>query len=235
MGGVFGRRAVPRTGVGAVLAALAVGLVACGAPEPDPTAVPTFPTGGQSAGPSAGPGGDASTIPKDCARILAAGDLEAVLGLPLGTVTVRTTLGVPEPSVERTERVSCAYNRNGSGGDLLDVNATAYADPDAASAQWRINVDAESGDRRDVPLGGASAVLFERPEEAVLMVAYSTSNLTVQLPQQPLPGGRGSGDVLVDLALRMIPSVSTPAPTPSAVPPPSAPTATPASRAVGTW
>jgi hypothetical protein len=229
MGGAFGGRAVPRTAVGVVLLALCVGLAACGAAEADPTAVPTFPTAGEQAGPSTGPSGDGSTIPRDCGRIFAPADLEALLGLPLGTVVVRTTVGVAEPSVNRTERVSCDYTRSGTGGGraLLDVNATAYTTPDAASGQWSVNVDAESGERRDVPFGSASAVVFERPEEAVLMVAYSTTNLTVVLPDQPLPGGRSRGDVLVDLALRLLPSVAvaTSSPAPASAPPGATPAA----------
>lgn len=195
---------------GALTVALTVALVACGAPEAEPIAVPTFPSPAGQAGP-AGPGGDDGALPDDCGRIFAPADLEALLGLPLGSVGVRTTLGVPQPSVGRTERVSCDYTRAGGPGKgrfLLDLNASAYVDPAAARGQWQVNVDAEPGDHRDVPIGAASAVLIERRGEAVLMVAHAASNLTLVLPDQPLPGGRSRGDVLVDLALRVLPAVS---------------------------
>jgi hypothetical protein len=195
---------------GAVLAVLAVALAACGASDANPTAVPTFPVAPPADTPSAGPADDGDVIPKDCGRILPAPDLEALFGLPLGSVGLRTTIGVPEPSVGRTERVSCEYTTNAGGarGPILDINITAYRDTDAALAQWRVNADAESGDRRDVPLGAAQAVLFEKPGEAVLMVAHATSNIGLVLPDQPLPGGRSRADMLVDLALRVLPAVT---------------------------
>jgi hypothetical protein len=47
------------------------------------------------------------------------------------------------------------------------------------------------------------------------MVVHEVSNLTLVLPGQPLPGGRAPADVLVDLALRVLPAVSTAGGTPS--------------------
>ncbi len=209
---------------------LVVALAGCGAGEAEPTAVPTFPLSAQQGGPSTGPDDESGVIPDDCARILGAPDLEAVLGLPLGSVGLRTVIGVAEPSVGRTERVSCAYKRTGGPTrSILDINATAYRDPEAAMAQWRVNVEAESGERRDVPLGSAAAVLFEQGDETVLMVAHATSNLTLVLPEQPLPGGRNRADVLVDLALRVLPAVSA---EPTSGPPPPG-TAQPAAQAGG--
>jgi len=199
--------------------ALALAIGGCGTSEAEPTAVPTFPTA-TGPGPATTAADDGRVIPADCGRILGAPDLEAVMGLPLGSVALRTTIGVPQPAVGRTERVSCRYTRVGDGGGrpLLDVNATAYRDAAAASAQWQVNVRAESGERRDLPLGSAPGVIFEKRGQAVLMVAHSTSNLTLVLPDQPLPGGKTRSDALVDLALRVLPAVSLdPA---SAAPPP---------------
>jgi hypothetical protein len=206
-------------------AALALAMGACGTSEAEPTALPTFPSTAES-GPAATAVEDGRVIPADCGRILGATDLEAVMGLPLGSVAVRTTIGVPQPAVGRTERVSCRYTRTGDGGGrpLLDINATAYRDPAAASAQWQVNVRAESGERRDLPLGSAPGALFEKRGLAVLMVAHSTSNLTLVLPDQPLPGGKTRADVLVDLALRVLPAVSVvPTSAPPAPPPQSEP------------
>ena len=213
-----------------VLVAVALSVAACGTSEADPTAVPTFPTAGES-GPTATAADDGHVIPVDCGRILGAPDLEAVMGLPLGSVAVRTTIGVGQPAVGRLERVSCRYTRAGDGGGrpLLDVNATVYRDAAAASAQWQVNARAESGERRDVSLGSAPAALFEKRGQAVLMVAHSTSNLTLVLPDQPLPGGKNRADALVDLALRVLPSVSV-TPT-SAVAPEQVPRTEPISQA----
>ena len=78
-------------------AGLAVGIAACGAPEAEQTAVPSFPRPAAEDGPAAGSDG-VRVIPTDCGRILGPPDLEAVLGLPLGSVAVRTTIGVPQIS-----------------------------------------------------------------------------------------------------------------------------------------
>jgi hypothetical protein len=196
--------------VHAVLAiAVALAVAACGTSGAEPTAVPTFPAPAGPDGAATGSADDGRVVPADCGRILGPPDLEAVLGLPLGSVTVRTTVGVPQPAVGRTERVTCRYTRVGDNGrPLLDINASAYRDAAAAAAQWQVNIGAESGDRRDVPLGSASAVLFEKRGQAALMVAHSTSNLTLVLPDQPLPGGKSRADALIDLALRVLPNVS---------------------------
>jgi hypothetical protein len=214
MRGAGGGRAARALLVGAL--ALAIG--GCGTSGAESTAVPTFPSS-EGAGPATAAADDGRVIPADCGRILGAPDLEAVMGLPLGSVAVRTTIGVPQPAVGRTERVACRYTRAGDGGGrpLLDVNATAYRDEAAAYAQWQVNVRAESGDRRDVPLGSAPGVLFEKRGQAMLMVAHSTSNLTLVLPDQPLPGGKSRADALVDLALRVLPAVAM---TPSSTAPP---------------
>jgi hypothetical protein len=202
-------------------AALAMTAGACGTSyEAEPTALPTFPPAASSAEATAAVD-DGRVIPADCGRILPTGDLEAVMGLPLGSVAVRTTIGVPQPKVGRTERVSCRYTRSGDRGGrpLLDINATAYRDAAAASAQWEVNVRAESGERRDMPLGSAPGVFFDKPNQGVLMVAHSTSNLTLVLPDQPLPGDKSRADALVDLALRVLPHVSVD-PTQKRTPPP---------------
>jgi hypothetical protein len=197
---------------GAGLVAVVLALSGCGASALEQTEVPTFPTPAETSAPTvAGP--DDGVLPDDCGRILAVGDLEALLGLPLGSVAQRTTLGVAEPSVGRTERVACVYTGTAGGPargrTLLNINASAYTDANAASKQWRVNAEAEDGGRRELPIGSASAVLVERRGEAVLMVVHGVSNLTLVLPGQPLPGGRAPADVLVDLALRVLPAVST--------------------------
>ncbi|MFC5233584.1 hypothetical protein [Pseudonocardia zijingensis] len=206
-GGRRGRGA--RRAAGALLAAAVVLLsAACGTSDLEPTAVPTF-SAAADTGPASTAADDGRVIPADCGRILATSDLEAVMGLPLGSVAVRTTIGVAQPAVSRTERVSCRYTRVGENrGPLLDINASAYIDAAAASKQWKVNVEAESGERRDMSLGTAPAALFEKQGKAALMLAHSTSNLTLVLPDQPLPGDKTRADALVDLALRVLPSVS---------------------------
>jgi hypothetical protein len=212
----------------AVAAAVSMALAACSsaAGEPGTLPVPTFPASATpAASGTAGPV-DQGRLPDDCVRVLNGGDLGALFGLPVDSVAVHTTIGAPAPSVGRTERLGCSYTRNGGAHDaLLDLNVGAYTDPDSATKQWRTNVAAEDGDRRDVPLGGARGVLVERPQEAVLMVANGAETLTFVLPERIRIRDLSAGDTLVDLALRVLPTVSGGA----TVPPPAAAPTRPAS------
>lgn len=196
-------------GVGAAVAVALTLLAACAHPPPG-TTLPSFPPASTVAPATASTIGG-GVVPADCTRVLAPPDLGAVLGLPLGTVGVRTTLGVPAPAVRRTERLDCAYTM-APGQPLLAVRAAAYADAAAARAQWQLNASSEDGSHRDVPIGGASGVLVERPGETLLSVVYGRGTLTLTLPARSLPGGRAPGDVLVDLALRALPAMAGAAP-----------------------
>jgi hypothetical protein len=199
----FGRTVVLALGV-----LLAAALAGCAGEEAGPS-VPTFPEASLANGAMGGPAEpDDGAVPDDCARLLAVGDLNALLGLPLDSVAVRTTLHVSAPSVGRTERVACEYTGQGAvRGRLLQLDVSAYTDARAATAQWRVNADAEDGTRTDLAIGTASAVLVERRSETVLRVVHGASNLAFVLPTRPLPGGQAAGDALVDLALRVIPAV----------------------------
>lgn len=187
--------------------------------------MPTFPVPSAAAGSVDAEVSDGS-LPTDCASLLPVADLGALLGLPLDSVSVRTTIGVAEPSVGRTERVACRYSGNPASpvrGTLLDINVARYTDATAAADQWATNTGVESGDRRDLPIGAASAALFDRAPESVLMVVHDDDTLTFVLPEGPRPGDRPRGDVLVDLALRVLPVVgpggaAAPAPSTTAAP-----------------
>jgi hypothetical protein len=209
-------------------AALALGLVlllttACGGPAPEGPSVPTFPAP-SSAGPVTEAALDEGAIPDDCTRLLATADLNALLGLPLDSVAVRTTRHLAAPSVGRTERIACDYSgQGGVRGSLLKLDVSAYTDPDAAAAQWRINTGVEDGTRTDLPIGSASAALFERGGEAVLRVVHGSGNLAFVLPARALPDGRTPGETLVDLALRVLPAIATTGGAGSAVVPTSTP------------
>lgn len=226
-----------RAALAAVVAALCAQLVtscASGAAIDRPS-LPTFPAAaGTSA--SASPGAaDQGSVPDDCSRLLPAADLGALLGLPLDTVAVRTTVGVPSPSVGRTERLDCAYTGTPGGPavgrPLLGVNAAAYSGAAAAADHWKLNADAEDGTRRQLPIGTAKAILIERGGETLLTVLYGSGTLTLTLPERPLPGNRAPGDVLVDLALRVLPTIAGTAPKPK--PTPAAPRPTGPAQAAG--
>lgn len=225
------RGGIGRARLARVIFVLASGVLlsvgACGSPAVGPS-LPSFPT----PEPVAAPAPEARTdglLADDCAGLLAVDDLGALLGLPLDSVALRTTVGVPAPSIGRTERVACQYSGTvgspSQGRALLGINAAAYVDPTAATKQWRINADVESGERRELPIGAASAVLIERREESVLTVVYGSGTLTIVLPEGPRPADRTRAEVAVDLALRVLPALSalapepTPSPTPAVVEP----------------
>ena len=194
---------------------LVLGVAGCSTPAPTPTELPTF-SAAAASDTTTGPGVDDGAIPDDCELLLPVADLNALFGLPLDTVTVRSTLGVAEPSVGRTERVACRYATRAAGPAqgraLLTINAASYTSPEAAVQQWRRNADIEDGVHRDLPIGSAGAVLVERGGEALLSVVYESATLTLILPDQPLPGGRPRAEALVDLALRVLPAVAPPPP-----------------------
>lgn len=189
-------------------------ITGCGTPADD-VPVPTFPSTGKAAGAGANQADDPG-IPDDCERIMPVGDLVALLGLPIGSVAVRTTIGVPEPSVGRVERVACRYTGTAGrvgGGTLLELNVGRYVDEASAARQWRVNADVESGSRRDVRLGTAPGVLIERSGEVLLTVVHSDVALTLTLPPgAPTTPGRSAADTLLDLAVRVLADLAPPQP-----------------------
>jgi hypothetical protein len=146
--------------------------------------------------------------------------LVAVFGMPLDSLVVRTTVGVPAPSVGRIERMDCAYSGTAvagpdSGKRVLAINAAAYTTPAAARAQWTLNTSGEDGLRHDEPVGTASGVLVERPGETLLAVQYGSGTITLVLPDRPLPPGSTPAAMLVDLARRVLPTMAGVAPSPT--------------------
>jgi hypothetical protein len=196
----------------------------CAAADAETTPVPMFPLSSADGSTQPGEAERTGALPTECDEFLAVADLGALLGLPLDSVTVRTTIGVAEPSVGRTERVACRYSGVGAArGTLLDINVARYVDAAAAAKQWRTNTGVEDGARTDMAIGAAQAALFDRPSESVLMVTFDDDTLTFVLPEGPRPGDRARGDVLVDLALRVLPAAGppgagTPAPAPTTPP-----------------
>jgi hypothetical protein len=212
---------IVRPAIGAMFALLA-GCSSAAVPGPS---LPTFPgSDGGSASAAASIAADAGVVPDDCARILPVDQLVAVLGLPLNSIVVRTTVGVPAPSVGRVERMDCAYTATAPAGAdrgkrLLGINAAAYTTSAAARAQWTLNTAAEDGVHRDAPVGSASGVLVERPGETLLAVQYGSGTVTLVLPARPLPAGSTPASMLIDLARRVLPTMAGAAPAPSPAPP----------------
>ena len=211
---------IVRPVIGASLALL----TSCASAPPPGPSVPTFAeSGAVSSSTVASTALDAGVVPDDCSRILPVGELVAVLGMPLDSLVVRTTIGVPSPSVGRVERMDCAYTGTAvagpdSGKRVLAVNAAAYTTPAAARAQWMLNTAAEDGEHRDAPVGSASGTLVERPDETLLAVQYGSGTVSLLLPNRPLPPGSTPAAMLIDLARRVLPTMAGVAPSPTAAP-----------------
>jgi hypothetical protein len=213
---------------GRVVAMLAVGLgvlTACStATGEEALPVPTFPA---SAAAGSGAGPTKIALAEDCGTLLAPDDLGALFARPIGSTALRTIRGVPEPSVNRTERIGCRYSASGPGGGntLLDINIGRYTDAAAAKRQWQLNTNAERSDgrSRDLAIGAAPAVAVERGTETVLAVVYGVDTLTFVLPAAARAPG-APVDRLVDLALRVLPKdgATQPAPPETSTPPPPA-------------
>ena len=207
-----------------VIGAALAFLTSCSsAPAPEPT-LPTFAeSGALSSSAAASTAHDSGVVPDDCARILPVPELVAVFGMPLDSLVVKTTVGVPAPSVGRLERMDCAYSGTAAAGPdsgkrVLAINAAAYTTPATAHAQWLLNASGEDGVHHDAPVGTASGVLVERPGETLLAVQYGSGTVTLLLPNRPLPPGSTPAAMLVDLARRVLPTMAGVAPSPTAAP-----------------
>ncbi|MEJ2885936.1 hypothetical protein [Actinomycetospora aeridis] len=197
-----------------LLGALAVLLGACSSGLPSGTPpIPEFPGPGAAPLTSAPPPRN-SILPTDCDQVLPSDQLPNYLGLPLGSVRVTALRDVPSPQVGRLERVTCNYNSLGGPGAppsntlVLKVLTSGYTDPQAASAQSRVNRDAQASSgvpAQPVPFGAAEAVYYPDPDGPVLVVVYGrvTASFTLT-PDRPVPVDQAQ-PVLVDLALRALP------------------------------
>ncbi|MFR9804474.1 ANTAR domain-containing protein [Pseudonocardia sp. RS010] len=174
---------------------------ACAGPEPAPVAVPVFVpspiTGAEALSGLARSG--------SCEAVLPPGEVEALLALPIDSITLRETRYPPEPEIGRDARIRCQYSRAGSAGQggagqggLLQLSTTLarYRDADAATQQWRLNTDAQRRGRpsQDTQLGTAPAVFVEHPDGQELIVNGEgvTVTITVFDTTAQVPG-RGPG------------------------------------------
>jgi hypothetical protein len=161
-------------------------------------------------------------LPADCAQLVGDDELSALLGLPVDSVTVRTVMGAPSPSVGRLERLSCTYTMSVAVGPhpqgvVLRMTAGAYTDAAAAHDQHERNMTDEGGGGSDEgrpELGIVAAGLAQHDADSMLLTSLDRFTLDLDLPprQGPLP----PADLLVDLARRVLARL---APAPSDVVP----------------
>ncbi|MEJ2867187.1 hypothetical protein WCD74_05380 [Actinomycetospora sp. OC33-EN08] len=198
----------------AVAAALVV--LAAGCSSDDTLATPPIPTfpGPGAAAPTSAPPSRSTLVPTDCNQILSKDDLPNLLGLPLGTVDVRSLRDVAAPSVGRLERVTCTYTSTGGAGaapqgqQVLRLLTSGYSTPDQALAQVAVNNQVLQGQGVApvaTPIGAAQGTFFADPDGPILVVAYRQVTVSLTLTR----GGGMSTDqqrsLLVDLAQRVLP------------------------------
>ncbi|MCD2193997.1 hypothetical protein LQ327_11485 [Actinomycetospora endophytica] len=209
------RRAVPGGLATAVVGALAAMTLLAGCSSGSDLSTPSIPTfPGPGAAPATSTPAPRSTlVPTDCNQIVSKDQLPNLLGLPIGSVDVRSLRDVPAPSVGRLERVTCTYSSTGGAGapsqgsQVLKLIASGYNGPQAAQAQVAVNnqVEQRSGvNGVDTPIGAATGTYFTDPDGPILVVAYKQVTVSLTLGRGALSADQ-SRSVLVDLAQRVLP------------------------------
>jgi hypothetical protein len=152
-----------------------------------------------------------SDLPVDCGQLVTRDELPALFGLPVGSIVVRTVLGLPAPSVGRLQRVDCIYaltgpDAHGQPGPVLRMTVGLYRDRSAARDQHERNVaDQRAGavGTAQPALGDAAATVVQRDVEDVLLISLGVHTLDLDLPRGPVP--LAPVDLLIDLARRVLP------------------------------
>lgn len=135
------RAAVPQVLLGAVLAC-AAGCSSGGEPSAAATTPASVsPTGSAPASPTPSP---TVALPTGCDSMLPFTDLDQALGRPLFGET-SFTLGVAQPSIGRTGRITCRYGlpKGGRGAAPVEVGVSSYVDPQSATERVEATVAQE--------------------------------------------------------------------------------------------
>ena len=181
------RSSVARSGSVLVLVGIAALAAACssggsarsqaGATQ---TAAPT-PTG-SAAAPTPTP---TPNLPGGCDQMLPFTDLDHALGRPLFGPS-RYVLGVAEPSIGRTGRVTCQFGLqpNGRGAAPLEVGVSTYKDADSANERVAATVAAlrsTATSQRSATVAGQQAVLIGTKKDNNLVVAQGDRTVAVTI------------------------------------------------------
>jgi len=181
------RSSVARSGCVLVLVGIAALAAACssggsarsqaGATQ---TAAPT-PTG-SAAAPTPTP---TPNLPGGCDQMLPFTDLDHALGRPLFGPS-RYVLGVAEPSIGRTGRVTCQFGLqpNGRGAAPLEVGVSTYKDADSANERVAATVAAlrsTATSQRSATVAGQQAVLIGTKKDDNLVVAQGDRTVAVTI------------------------------------------------------
>lgn len=127
-------------------------------------------------------------LPETCADLLSLDAIDTGLGVLISGVT-QYVVGVPEPEIGRTGRVTCTYGAtpspDGSLGPPL-VQASVFTYDSAASAAERVEAIVSqarnAGERtQDVAVGSYQGVVLISVTEATLVVAVDDRTYSITL------------------------------------------------------
>jgi len=181
------RSSVARSGSVLVLVGIAALAAACSSggsarsqagatqtPAPTPTRSAAAPT------PTPTP-----NLPGGCDQMLPFTDLDHALGRPLFGPS-RYVLGVAEPSIGRTGRVTCQFGLqpNGRGAAPLEVGVSTYKDADSANERVAATVAAlrsTATSQRSATVAGQQAVLIGTKKDNNLVVAQGDRTVAVTI------------------------------------------------------
>ena len=150
-------------------------------------------------------------LPGDCGSLLSTQNVDLALGRPL-VGRVRGIIGVPEPKINRVERLTCQYGLPENPPPPsqpvqvpLEVSVSRYADEPSAAA--RVNETIESERARgaaptNVPVGPVTGTVLVRADRRTLVAA--TGAITLAITIAPGLVDDRVADVLSDLGGQVI-------------------------------
>jgi len=127
-------------------------------------------------------------LPETCSELLSLDAIDAGLGVRI-TGTTQYVVGVPEPEIGRTGRVTCSYgvipNPDGTSSAPL-AQASVFTYDSVGSALDRVETvvsqGRSAGNRmQDVPVGNYDGVVIISVTEATLIVAVENRNYAITL------------------------------------------------------
>ncbi|WP_127783484.1 hypothetical protein [Rhodococcus sp. X156] len=174
-----------RAGLAIGVAAIAVLAGGCSLVSPVAApVVPTFPATTSATPPPATAQLTKEGLPTSCKDLMNGDQLDAALGMPLSAV-VKTLVGVPNPDIGLTGRVTCSYGIPSPAGTYaLEVSLTAYTDVAAAAVRVPVTVEARRTPGVEaVPLtiGRMNASYLALPDGPVLVAATGTYAILVSM------------------------------------------------------
>jgi hypothetical protein len=179
----------------------------CSSPTPAPApAVPTFATTPGSTTTAVRP----AKLPGDCGSLITSQQLDLALGQPL-VGRVRGIIGVPEPRINRLERLTCQYglpeNAPPPGRPQpvpVEISVSRYSDEASAARRVDDTIESERAQGAapsSVPVGPVTGTVLLRKDRRTL-VAYS-GTVTLAINIAPGLADDRVADVLTDLGGRV--------------------------------